>query len=305
MKNDMHRIAIIGAGKVGTAVGNILAGQGHRLVAATAATKASLKKASPFLPGARLTLDSAQAIAEADVVLITTKDEQIKAVCDGLAAQSAFNQSHTVIHMSGAGSLNLLDSAKVAGAKIASIHPIQSFASVELAIEKLPGSYFGVTAEGEAKDTALSIVRDLDGKPVEISDENKSLYHAAACITSNYLVTLLHLAKKVYAASGLDEEAALEAMMPLIKGTVANIESVGTVAALTGPIARGDVKVIEQHLASLARLSGDANDTDATIVDVYKALGLQTVDVALQKGTLSVEAAKRLSAALKMKVDVE
>jgi len=300
MKNDTHRIAIIGAGKVGTAVGNLLAKQGHHLIAASAATQASLEKASPFLPEARLTLDSAEAIRDADIVLITTKDEQIKLACDEIATQGAFNASHTVIHMSGAGSLELLASAKAAGANVASIHPIQSFASVELAIEKLPGSYFGVTAEGRAKDIALGIVRDLGGKPVEVADEDKSLYHAAACITSNYLVTLLHLANKLYVASGFDESVALEAMMPLVKGTVANIESVGTVAALTGPIARGDTKVIEQHLLSLARLDDGIGGTlGTTILDVYKALGLETIDIALQKGTLSAEAAERLSAALK------
>ncbi|PIW22594.1 MAG: DUF2520 domain-containing protein, partial [Candidatus Aquicultor secundus] len=162
------------------------------------------------------------------------------------------------------------------------------------------GSYFGVTAEGRAKDIALGIVRDLGGKPVEVADEDKSLYHAAACITSNYLVTLLHLANKLYVASGFDESVALEAMMPLVKGTVANIESVGTVAALTGPIARGDTKVIEQHLLSLARLDDGIGGTlGTTILDVYKALGLETIDIALQKGTLSAEAAERLSAALK------
>ncbi|NCO66758.1 NAD(P)-binding domain-containing protein, partial [Candidatus Aquicultor secundus] len=90
MKNDTHRIAIIGAGKVGTAVGNLLAKQGHHLIAASAATQASLEKASPFLPEARLTLDSAEAIRDADIVLITTKDEQIKLACDEIATQGAF-----------------------------------------------------------------------------------------------------------------------------------------------------------------------------------------------------------------------
>jgi len=292
MGEKKYKISVIGAGKVGTAVGNLLNKKGHRVVAAVATSSESLDKAAPFLPGARLLTDSGQAIAGAQVILITTKDEQIKPVCDGLAAKGLLGPEYTVIHMSGASSLDILSSAKSAGAKVASIHPIQSFANIELAIEKLPGSYFGVTAEGETKDVALSIVADLGGKPIEISDENKTLYHAAACIASNYLVALLHLAEQVYGAAGMDKSIALEAAMPLIKGTISNIESVGTVAALTGPIARGDVKIVKQHLESLKKL-------DENVINAYKVLGIQTVDIAVEKGTLSQEAASQLIALLK------
>lgn len=292
MGEKKYKVSVIGAGKVGTAVGNLLTKKGHQIVAAVATSSDSLDKAAPFLPGACLLTDIDQAIAGAKVILITTKDEQIKPACDELAAKRLLGPEHTVIHMSGASSLDVLSSAKSAGAKVASIHPIQSFVNVELAIEKLSGSCFGVTAEDEAKDVALDIVADLGGKPIEISDENKTLYHAAACIASNYLVTLLHLAEEVYGAAGMGKDIALEAAMPLIKGTVSNIESVGTVAALTGPIARGDVKIVKQHLDSLKRL-------DENVISAYKMLGLQTVDIAVEKGTLGQEVASQLIALLK------
>jgi len=292
MQDDKYRILIVGAGKVGTAVGSLLYKKGHRLVAAVATGESSLNKAAPFLPGAQLLKDGAGAASEADVILITTKDGQIKLACDYLAERNAIKPSHTVIHMSGAASLELLSSARAAGAKIASLHPIQSFANIELAIERLPGSYFGLTAEGAARDVALEIARDLDGKVVEIADDDKPLYHAAACVASNYLVTLLHLAEEIYGAAGFKGDIAVEAMMPLVKGTLSNIESVGTIAALTGPIARGDVKIIEQHLE---RLSGMGQDT----VNIYKALGIRTVDVAVKNGTLSAETLDKLYAILK------
>ncbi|MDI6716296.1 MAG: DUF2520 domain-containing protein [Actinomycetota bacterium] len=287
-----YNISIIGAGKVGTAVGHLLLKKGHNITAAAACSNSSLEKASRFLPGVTLTKDSAKAVCGADVILITTRDEQIKPACDKLEAAGVLLPEHIVMHMSGAGSLDLLSSAKAAGAKVASLHPIQSFASIELAIERLPGSYFGLTAEGPARDAALRIAQDLDGKVIEIADENKSLYHAAACIASNYLVALLGFAEEVYKASGLDKDIALKAMMPLVKGTLSNIENVGIAAALTGPIARGDVKIIKQHLESLDKINAKA-------ASAYRVLGLKTVEIAIEKGTLGQENAVRISAILK------
>ncbi|HZD59890.1 MAG TPA: Rossmann-like and DUF2520 domain-containing protein, partial [Anaerolineae bacterium] len=262
------------------------------LVAAVATSRASLDTAGLFLPGVRLLQDGAEAAKEADVILITTKDGQIKAACDDLVGHGAVMPSHTVMHMSGAASLDLLASAKAVGAKVACLHPIQSFASIELAIERLPGSYFGLTDDGAARAVALQIAHDLDGTVVEIADKDKPLYHAAACVASNYLVTLLTIAEEMYRAAGFEKDAALEAMIPLVKGTLANIGSAGTVAALTGPISRGDVATIEQHLRSLSGLSADT-------VAAYRAMGLRTIDIAVKSGTLHSEAADKLSAVLK------
>ncbi|MCL6472967.1 MAG: DUF2520 domain-containing protein [Firmicutes bacterium] len=287
MENKKFKITIIGAGKVGVAVGYLLSKKGHKVVTAVARTDTSLKKAAPFLAGTILTKNAAYATEDVDIILITTKDAQIKPVCDSLVQEGAILPHHTVIHMSGAGSLDLLAKAKSAGARIASIHPIQSFASIELAIEKIPGSYFGVTAEGLAEEITKSLVDDLGGKAVAVMDMNKTLYHTAASIASNYLVTLFNLAQRLFEMSGIRERDALKAMLPLIKGTISNIEEVGTVDALTGPIARGDTKTVKQHLEALKNLDSD-------IIDIYKSLGRLTVDIALKKGTISEEEATRI-----------
>lgn len=294
MEDRRYNILIIGAGKVGTAVGNLLLKKNHRLVAAVATSDASLKRASLFLPHTPLVRDSIGMVPEAEIILITTKDGQIKAACDHIAESGALTPSHTVIHMSGAATLDVLSSAEAAGAKIASLHPIQSFASAELAIERLPGSYFGLTAEGKAEIAALQIINDLNGKVIRVADKDRSLYHAAACVASNYLVVLLRIAEEIYGGAGFEQNAALEAMMPLIKGTLLNIESVGIKEALTGPIARGDVKIIEQHLESLSGLDGDSEAA-------YRALGLRTVALAVENGTLNESIADELSAILKGK----
>jgi predicted short-subunit dehydrogenase-like oxidoreductase (DUF2520 family) len=298
MSESGYNIAVIGAGKVGTAVGHLLQRKEHRIAAAVTTSPASLESAAAYLPGAGLFDDAGEALADPaiaanlDVILITTKDAQIESACEEVAASGVLTPSHTVIHMSGAASLDLLSSAKEAGAGVASLHPIQSFASIELAVERLPGSYFGLTAEGAAREVALRIAGDLDGKVVEVADEHKTLYHAAACVASNYLVTLIHTAQQLYEAAGFEERAAIEAMMPLVKGTLANIESVGTARALTGPIARGDAETVEQHLKKLVVMGEE-------MVETYRMLGLRTVDMAVTNGGLSPEAATKLYAALK------
>ncbi len=291
MKEKNYNIAIIGAGKVGIAIGHLLAKKGHTIIAAVARSRASLEKADSYLPGVHLTKNPAEATAGADIIFITTRDSEIKPVCDNLVSKGAIFPSQTVIHMCGAGSLDLLSSAANTGANVAVIHPIQSLASVNLAIEKLPGSYFGVTAEGKAKEVALSLVRDLEGKAVDIDDKDKSLYHAAACIASNYLVTLLYAATLAYKASGVDETSALNAMLSLVKTTVSNIEDVGAVAALTGPISRGDASIVKQHLKSL-------NSLDGGIIDIYKSLGRLTIEIALKKGSLGQENAAEIATLL-------
>lgn len=292
-----YNIAVIGVGKVGAAVGYLLQRKGHHIAVAVTTSEESLKNAAPYLPGTRLVHSAGEALAGADeaasveVILITTKDGQIESACKEIAASGALTPAHTVMHMSGAAGLDLLSYAKDAGAGVASLHPIQSFANVELAVERLPGSYFGLTAEGAAREVALKIAADLDGKVVEVADEDKTLYHAAACVASNYLVTLVYTAQKLYGAAGFEESAAIEAMMPLVKGTLANIESIGTAPALTGPIARGDADTVEQHLKKLAVMGEE-------IVATYRMLGLRTVDMAVTNGGLSPEAAAKLYATL-------
>ena len=114
----------------------------------------------------------------------------------------------------GPGGLDLLREAKHHGAHVACIHPLQTFADVESAILKIPGSTFGITADAEILPWADRIVEDLGGRPFHVSSEDKALYHAAACIASNYLVTLMYLVEEIYGRMGLSREEAIRALAP-------------------------------------------------------------------------------------------
>ncbi len=291
MKNKTsYKFAIIGLGMVGTAIGHLLKKSGHEIIAISDKSAAALKNALPYT-GAKAFRDPKKAVMEADCILITTPDDNIRSACNKIA-NSKLVKEKFVFHMSGAGGIDLLDSAKEAGAFIASIHPLQSFSSINTAINNIPGSIFGITADKRAKKLSEIIVRDLSGIPIFITPAQKPLYHAAACIASNYMVSLLNVVESIYESIGISKTNARKAYLPLIYGTLKNVENSGSISALTGPIARGDAGTIKKHIAAIEK-------TQPQYSSLYSTLGLIAVDIAQKKGTLSSKQAKIINELLK------
>jgi predicted short-subunit dehydrogenase-like oxidoreductase (DUF2520 family) len=283
---SQEKMAIVGAGKVGTAVGYLLRRAGYDIVAVADCNPAAVGKSLPYTGGKPYTSPS-EAARGANIVLITSPDDEIAGICTTLSEAGAIFPGDKVVHMSGAGGLDLLESARRSGALVASIHPIQSFADIEGAIENLPGSAFGVTAQREIVSWAEKLVRDLGGTPFLIAEADKPLYHAAACMASNYLTTLMHTVESIYASFGLTREEALRAFWPLVRGTMKNIERQGTVSALTGPIARGDAGTLQKHLSAFSVKLPQ-------FLRIYQELGVLTVDLGVEKQSLSAERAASL-----------
>ncbi|SEM31283.1 Predicted oxidoreductase, contains short-chain dehydrogenase (SDR) and DUF2520 domains [Syntrophus gentianae] len=292
-----ERIAIIGAGKVGTAVGYLLKKAGYDIIAIADRNPAVFENGFSYTGGKPYS-NLEEAARGANVIFITTPDDEISGTCKTLSDSGAILPGDKVIHMSGAGGLDLLESARRSGALVASIHPIQSFADIEGAIENLPGSTFGVTAQREIESWAEKLVRDLGGRPFLVSEADKPLYHAAACMASNYLTTLMYTVEAIYASFGLTREESLQAFWPLVRGTMKNIERQGTVSALTGPIARGDLGTIQKHLAAFSVKLPH-------FLPIYRELGLLTVDLGVEKQSLSAERAEALKHLLLGEIDHE
>ncbi len=284
-------VAILGLSKVGTAVGFLLSQAGYRIVAVASRSKASLTQGIVYT-GGKPFLNFSEAALAANCIIIATSDDAIANVCNKISIEGGIKPGTKVIHMSGAGGLDLLESARNAGAHVASIHPLQSFADIESAIRNIPGSTFGITAGDEIKEWSVQMVRDLGGAPFFISDADKPLYHAAACIASNYLTTLIHMVEEIYQSLGLNRDDAIRAIWPLVMGTIGNIESKGTVQALTGPVARGDAGTIRKHAEALRQKLPD-------LWPAYSALGVLTADLGLKKKTLSPETARLIKELLK------
>ena len=289
-KQPLNNFAIIGAGMVGTAIGFLLKKAGYNIIAISDKSPAALKRALPYT-GGKAFRKPREAIQEADCILIITPDDAISSACQDIALCPAI-KGKFVFHMSGAGDLDLLDSAKKAGAAVGSIHPLQSFSSIDQAIKNIPGSYFGITADKKARLPAKIIIRNLGGIPLIISSDQKPLYHAAACFASNYLVSLMNVVESIYQAIGLNEKDAKKAYLPLVYGSLKNIENSGSIHSLTGPIARGDFGTIKKHISAI-------NNNLPQFSSLYSSLGLIAVKVAKQKGTLNNRQAKTMHTILK------
>lgn len=274
------RVAVLGAGKVGSAVAMLLVEAGMPVAAVTTRSEATAKRAAERT-GAPAGTDDAAAAAQADIVLITTNDDAIAEVAAQVAQAGAFRPGQLVAHMSGALPLAALAPASEAGAAIGCAHPLQSFATAEDAARAMPGSTFAITAGSGAREMLEALVDVLGGHSVGVEDEDKALYHAAAVVASNYLVAVEDVAVHLLMRAGFDEAAAVQALQPLISGTVSNIRTLGTTNALTGPIVRGDVETVREHIRALRDLPGD--------LALYRALGRQTLDIAVRRETLSAE----------------
>jgi predicted short-subunit dehydrogenase-like oxidoreductase (DUF2520 family) len=279
-------VAILGAGKVGCAVGGALRGAGLAVVAVTTGHAHTAAQAAERT-GARAGTDNAAAAAQADIVLLTTNDDAIAQVCSEVATAGAFRPGQLVVHMSGALPLSILKPAADAGAGIGCAHPLQSFATHEQAARDIPGAVFGVTSGPHAAEQLETLVDALGGHSVAVPEDRKTLYHVAAVIASNYLVAVEDLAQQLLLEVGLDEPSAAMALQPLAAVTLGNVSELGTTNALTGPIVRGDVDTVRRHLKALEALPEDW-------LQLYTALGRHTLAIAERRGTLGEESLEQL-----------
>jgi predicted short-subunit dehydrogenase-like oxidoreductase (DUF2520 family) len=284
----MIDIGFIGAGTVGTALAVRLSGKGYPVVAVASRTKASAQRLAESVFGCRA-YDDAQSVADnAQLVFITTPDDAIAKV----ASELQWYPEQSVVHCSGADSTDILAPARYCGADVGGFHPLQTFASVAHAIENIPGSTFAIEAEGPLLTMLQQMATALEGSWVRLGAGDKVLYHAAAVTACNYFVTLVKLATDLWQTFGVPPQQATRALLPLLRGTLHNIDNVGIPHCLTGPIARGDLGTIEKHIFALERAAPQ-------ILTTYRELGLQTIPIALAKGKIDEERAEELRTLLK------
>jgi len=279
----MPKIGFIGAGTVGTALAARLKEKGYPVIAVASRSKSSADKLAASVAGCRA-YDTKQEVAElAELVFITTPDDAIGKV----ASELRWHAGQSVIHCSGAHSLDALEPARRDGAQVGAFHPLQTFANVTHAIKNIPGTTFALEAEGELLETLKQMSLDLDGSWVKLGAGDKVVYHAAAVLACNYLVTLTKLATDLWQTFGVSTPEATKALLPLLRGTLNNLENIGLPNCLTGPIARGDLGTIKKHLEALEKASPE-------LLSTYVELGLQTIPVALATGKIDSTKAEEM-----------
>ena len=279
--------AIVGCGKVGTALGVFLNSAGYRPVGFASKSLSSAKRAADIIQSDHFGDVPWEITRSADLVFITTPDGAITDTCNNISRNRGFANNTVVLHCSGALPSTILSTAKKCGAFIGSMHPLQSFASFDYVTNPFKNIIVSTEGESRAVKMAKEIATDLGGTSVTILTEAKTLYHASAVVASNYLVTLLDLAFKLIGESGIAGQDAFNVLKPLIEGTLSNVEKVGIPEALTGPIVRGDLETVEKHIEEIRLITPE-------LLALYKTFGFHTIDIAKAKGTISESTCKKL-----------
>ncbi len=283
----MLKLGFIGAGTVGTALAVRLAEKGYPVVAVSSSTLASAEQLARQVTGCKA-YPQGQGVADvAELVFITTPDGAIPQV----AAALKWHRGQSVVHCSGADSLDVLEPARQAGVLVGGFHPLQTFASVSYALQNLPGSTFALAAEGSLLGQLKEMATALGGRWVQLKAGDKVLYHVAAVIACNYVVTLTKMATDLWQVFGVSSSEATQALMPLMRGTLNNLGNIGLPNALTGPIARGDLGTIRKHISALEKAA-------PALLPAYRELGLQAIPIALAKGKVDRQRAEELRALL-------
>lgn len=282
-------VGFIGAGRVGTALAALLHARGAEVVAVSGRT---IEDARRMALSAGLERSAAReraaTVASAQIVFLTVPDDTIGPLCEEIAEQGGWRPGQGVVHCSGALTSHVLQPARDLGALAASFHPLQAFANFEAALTHIPGSTFALEGDAELVDQLYILVEMLGGTPLRLRAEEKTLYHAAAAIASNYTVTLAALAAELLVREGVaaDTNTALRYLMPLLRGTLNNLDALGLPEALTGPIARGDAGTVARHLEALEKCSPE-------MAHLYRHLARLTLPLARGKG-LNEEQAEEL-----------
>lgn len=271
----MRSLTVVGAGHVGRVLGRLFAQAGaFALQDVVARTAGSAAQAVAFI-GAGSPLAAGAAMRRADVYMLTVSDDQIVPACEALADAVPL-QGALVFHCSGALASDRLAAARAAGACVASVHPVRSFADADAVAANFSGTFCGVEGDRQALDVLLPALAAIGARAVQIDPAAKTVYHAAAVFASNYLVTVIDAALRAYQAAGIPEEVARELARPLALESMENAFRLGAAPALTGPVARGDMATVQRQQAAVAAW-------DAATGRLYEALVPPTVALAERK----------------------
>src|SRR5271157_6329025 len=247
------RIAIVGAGNLGTALAVSLRRAGYAIESVIARRRgASLKNAQGLAKqvGAVASVGPA-ADARAEVIWFCVPDGEIARAARAFAAKGKW-KGKIVLHSSGALSSDELDALRRRGASVASVHPMMTF--VKDSRPSLAGVPFAIEGDAAAVRVARRIVNDLAGNAYPIGKKDKAAYHAWGAFASPLFTALLATGEQVAAIAGVSHQEARRRIIPILLQTLANYAAFDAAGAFSGPIVRGDVDTVQRHLRVLSKV---------------------------------------------------
>jgi predicted short-subunit dehydrogenase-like oxidoreductase (DUF2520 family) len=256
---------------VGRALGRRLHELGWRVGGVTGRSISTARAAVRAI-GAGQALDApTHQILNSSVILITTPDGAIESMAKNLARLGGSEWSgKVVLHTSGSLDPSVLQPLADLGAATGSMHPMQTFSNQNL--PDLANCIFGIDGSAAALQVARKMIRQMGGVAVRLSGANKAAYHAAGSFACVYVLALMETATRLLMTQGFKRRQAMRALLPLVRQTLDNFESVGPLAAWTGPLSRGDFSTIERHVKALG-------DFEPEYLEAYKTLSRLTAEV--------------------------
>jgi predicted short-subunit dehydrogenase-like oxidoreductase (DUF2520 family) len=266
---------IVGAGHVGRALGRVFTARGVFAVQDVLTRSPESAQAAVAFIGAGCAVDAIAALRPAQAWMLAVSDDRIGEVAAQLARECVV-EGAVVFHCSGAKASTELAQLRAAGAFVASVHPVRSFADPEGVAANFDGTFCGVEGDEQALALLQPALEAAGARIVPIDAAAKTVYHAASVFASNYLVTVLDAALRAWQAAGIPEPVARELARPLAGETLDNVLRLGAGQALSGPIARGDALTVARQQAAVDAWDGPTGR-------LYAALAEATWDLARRR----------------------
>jgi predicted short-subunit dehydrogenase-like oxidoreductase (DUF2520 family) len=275
-------VGVVSAGRVGSVLGAALARAGHVVVAASAVSKASVRRAEELLPDVPL-LPPDEVAARADLVLLAVPDDALGGLVRGLVATDSLRAGQIVVHTSGAHGVDVLRPAAEVGVLPLALHPAMTFTGRAEDLHRVVACCIGVTAAEDdlaGWSVGEALVVEMSAEPVRVPEAVRPLYHAALTHGANHLATLVTECVDLLRNAGI--EPAERVISPLLSAALDNALRHGD-RALTGPVARGDAGTVRKHITVLREAAPDT-------VPAYLALARRTAHRAADAGVLRADA---------------
>jgi predicted short-subunit dehydrogenase-like oxidoreductase (DUF2520 family) len=285
------RVAIIGAGRVGSVLGRLLVDRGYVITAVVSRTLRSARAGGGFLKCRQVGTELSLIPGNTNLIFVATPHDAVEEVAGNLAALAHLPfRRLAVCHASGMLTAAVLAPLRDRGAAVFSFHPLQTFPRDFPPRKILPyarGIAYGVDGPPEGVRMARQLARALEGKIVLVPPDLRVLYHAACVAASNHLTTVLWVVQRMYEFLQVPEVKFYPLFRPIVEATLANIARTSPVAALSGPIARGGTETVAAHFEALQKSLPE-------LIPYFAAVSLETVRLAAQKGSLDSGKEKEL-----------
>jgi len=288
----MRTLNIVGCGRAGRTFARLFAQSHAFLLQDLFDLNATAARACAQFADAGRAVRRIADLRPAQVWLVATPDGAIVDAARDLVAAGKIAVGNVVVHLSGATPSLDMVAAIDAGAHAGSFHPLKTFADPGYAAGAFAGTYVALEGDKKALKVLRIALRKIGARVFEIAPQDKVLYHAGSVIVCNYLTALLEAGLRCYEAAGIRLETAYKLMEPLVRETVDNVFRVGTVRALTGPIARGDDAVVARQIAAL-------DSVDRNLAGLYRELGQVALALARSQGAAESRSLAKVARALR------